>query len=215
MQSLNRLNRLLTNSDRAEYKPTIDLMFKLCPEMMSRKIPEANVQQAFVFDTVTDLIKDDYKVLSVGCFEDTAFTAMVEYGYDVVGIDPETNVSLRDFTEACTELYDIIFATSVIEHVKDDEQFIRDICSLLKEGGVAILTTDFRDDYTPTMALPATDERFYTQKDLIERLPAQLEKYNCALLGTPDWRGNPDFVYQGHNYSFATFVFQKHLATNV
>ena len=43
------LNRILTNQDRELYKPLIEKMFEVCPEMMSRKISEANVQQAFAF----------------------------------------------------------------------------------------------------------------------------------------------------------------------
>lgn len=89
------------------------------------------------------------------------------------------------------------------------EQFISEICQLLKPGGYGILTTDFREDYTLTMPLPYTDLRFYTSKDLGVRLYSVLEKNGCDLVNSSSWNGEPDFHYQGHDYSFATFVFRK------
>lgn len=204
------LNRLLTNEDRKEYQPTIDLMWNLCPDMMSRKIPEANVQQAFVLKAVVDLYSEHDDVLSVGCYEDTAFASLVEYGYNIQGIDPADNgMNLEDFYKTSPAQYNIIFSTSVIEHVVDDELFIDHICKLLKPGGYAVLTTDFRNDYNPNMLLPYTDVRFYTKIDLSVRLAAILEGNNCSYVGKTDWNGEPDFLYQGHTYSFATMVFRK------
>lgn len=203
-------NRLLTDNARKEFQPTIDLMWNLCPDMMSRKIPEANVQQAFVFKAVVDFYSPFDSILSVGCFEDTAYASLVEYGYDIIGIDPMIDGStLDDFFKTSPTQYNIIFSTSVIEHVKDDEQFIDEICKLLKPGGYAILTTDFRNDYTPSMPLPYTDVRFYTEKDLSSRLESVLERNGCSYVGDADWTGKPDFLYQGHKYSFATLVFRK------
>jgi SAM-dependent methyltransferase len=204
------INRLLTDSDRDKYKPTIDLMFKLCPEMMARKISEANVQQAFVFDTFANVFHEDGSSLSIGCFEDTAFASLVEYGYEIVGIDPVINHSLHDYYISNSEKrFNVIFSTSVIEHVENDEQFIDEICKLLAPGGTAILTMDFRNDYTPGMPLPYSDVRFYTENDLRFRLGRIIYANDCEFVGSPNWQGEPDFLYQGHTYSFATMVFKR------
>jgi len=53
-------------------------------------------------------------------------------------------------------------------------------------------------------------DRFYTKKDLTERLPKILEKNDCSLFDEPHLEEPPNFLYQGHTYSFATFVFMKH-----
>ena len=46
-----RYNRILDDAARGVYAPIIEVLFALAPEMMSRKIAEANVQQGFVLDT--------------------------------------------------------------------------------------------------------------------------------------------------------------------
>jgi len=211
------LNRILTNTDRKEFESLIDKMFEYCPETMSRKIPEANVQQAFALDYVLKLLllsPDDLSILCVGSYEDTALETLQKMGYSVIPIDPAINMDLASFRRSVTlnevpDTFDIIFSVSTIEHVKDDEGFIDDICNLLSPGGIAILTCDFKNDYKVGDPLPATDVRFYTKYDLLERLPKILENNNCTLFDEPELDDPPDFLYQGHTYSFATYVFQK------
>jgi len=205
------LNRILTDYDRKQFEPLIKIMFELCPETMSRKISQANVQQAFALDYILKLsaFRDDLKMLCVGSFEDTASETLVKMGYDVVNIDPAINMNLATFRKSTDEKFDIIFSVSVIEHVVNDGEFIDDICNLLDESGIAILTCDFKDDYKVGEPLPATDVRFYTKEDLIIRLPKVLKRNKCSLFDEPYLDDPPDFLYQGHIYSFATFVFRK------
>ncbi len=203
-------NRLLTNVAREEYKPVIDDMFELSSEMMNRKISEANVQQAYVFDCVSYLINDSKEVLSVGCFEDTAYDCLIRDGWKVVGIDPDVDGNTLDsFYNNINHQFDIVFSTSVLEHVKDDELFIKQVCNLLKPGGYAILTVDFLDSYKPGDSLHATAIRFYTNNDLNVRLRSIIEKQNCHYTCEPNWSGESDFWYQGHTYSLATMIFRK------
>ncbi len=206
------LNRILTNKDRKEFEPLIEKMFELCPETMSRKIPEANVQQAFALDYILKLLafgQEGISMLCAGSFEDTASESLVAMGYPVMNIDPAINMDLSAFRKSTGQKFDVIFSVSVIEHVRNDEEFIDDICHLLNLGGIAILTCDFRNDYKVGDTLPATDVRFFTKADLTERLPRVLDRNNCHLFDEPSWDAEPDFLYQGHTYSFATFVFRK------
>jgi len=205
-----KLNRLLTNEDREYYKPLIDKMKMLCPEMMSRKISLANVQQSFVLETVLGEIKlkPEAEILCVGSFEDTACEALKVMGVKVTEIDPDINMDLRTFVESSNKFFDLIFSTSVIEHVKDDTQFIKDICLLLKPKGLAILTYDFNNDYKEGDKLPYSDERFYTKLTL-GKFRTLIGKFFCKLVDNPDWDGEPDFTHDGCNYSFGTFVFRR------
>jgi len=214
-----RMNRLLRNADRKQYESLIEKMKKVCPETMSRKIENANVQQAFMLHAVGDSMQKNYSgreldILCVGSFEDTAYETLQALDITVHGIDPETDIDLATFKEEVKDLddvpreFDVIFSTSVIEHVKDDDSFIRDICSLLKEGGVGILTCDFNDSYKDGDKLPYSDERFYTLKDF-ERFEEILKDNNCKLVGEADWSGEPDFEHDGCKYSFAIFTFEK------
>jgi SAM-dependent methyltransferase len=202
-------NRILVDIDRKLLQDRIELMFKYAPDMMSRKITEANVQQAFILDTVLELSGKDASILCVGSFEDTVMETLVKLGYDVFGIDPTINFSLEQYFIDTSKKYDIIFATSVIEHVEDDERFLSCICDMLKSNGLGIITCDFNNEYVPGAPVPATVVKQYTKYDLEDRLPRILRDYKCSLYGQYDWNAKPDFIYQGHLYSFATFVFQR------
>lgn len=206
------MNYLLNDKMREFYKPAIDILFEECPTEMARKIPEANVQQAFVYSAVAEIADKSTSILSVGAYEDTAFLTLNRSGYNIFGIDPVWGHSLDDWYwhGKGEHRYDIIFSTSVIEHVENDELFIEQICKMLKVGGIGILTCDFRDDYKEGDPKPGEDQRLYTTYDLCVRLSKILEDNGCKLTNEPDYSGEPDFTYGIYKYSFATFVFHKH-----
>jgi glycosyltransferase involved in cell wall biosynthesis/SAM-dependent methyltransferase len=208
------LNRILDNNARALYAPAIRKITELVPLTMAKKIPEANVQQGFVFDTVLRFLKNyrSPKILCVGSYEDTGAMSLKRLGIDLEGIDPVLNYYLQEYVNkpgVVKGSYDIIFSTSVIEHDPDDESFVRCINELLAPGGVAIITCDYKDQWKPGDPKPAVDARFYTQHDLRNRLPAIMK--GCVLVDEPQWDcPNPDFNYLGkYQYTFATFVVRK------
>jgi len=207
-------NRILDNAARIQYKSVIDTLFKLQPEMMSRKILEANVQQAFVLDTVQKFASryTSPKILCVGSYEDTAAAGLKGLGYQIEEIDPLLNCDLDTYFRRPATVkgsYDIIFSTSVLEHVKDDELFMTQVAELLAPGGSAILTCDYNDQYKPGDPIPREDLRLYTQNDLKQRILPLLK--DCSLVDEPQWVcPNPDFTYAGcYRYTFATLVFEK------
>jgi len=207
-------NRILDNTARIQYKSVIDDLFKLQPDMMSRKILEANVQQAFVMDTVQKFAWrfTSPKILCVGSYEDTAAAGLKHLGYAIEEIDPVLNCDLNAYFHKPSTVkgsYEIIFSTSVLEHVQDDELFMSQIAELLAPGGTAILTCDYNDQYKPGDPIPREDVRLYTQNDLKQRILPLLK--GCSLVDEPQWVcPNPDFTYAGYyRYTFATLVFQK------
>ena len=208
------LNRILDDEARQLYKPAEQKLFELVPKTMSKKIGRANVQQAFVFDTVFRHL-DKYsnpKLLCVGSYEDTASMALQRMGYEVEDIDPMINYFLQEYyTKPSTfkNSYDIVFSTSVIEHDPDDESFIKCVSGLLKPGGVAVITCDYKDGWKPGDLKPEVDARFYTKTDLEKRLLSNIP--DCELVDSPQWDcANPDFNYLGkYQYTFATFVIRK------
>jgi SAM-dependent methyltransferase len=207
------LNRVLDDRARALYQPAIEQLFRVAPQMMARKIAAANVQQAFVLDTVLKLLAGlrAPRVLCVGAFEDTASAGVKAAGYAVEEIDPALNWDLDAFfrrPETRKGSYDVVFSTSVIEHVKDDELFVAEIADLLAPGGHAVLTCDFKEGWRPGEPVPREDFRFYTAADLGERLLRAMP--GCRLADRPDWaHGPPDFSYAGIPYVFATLVVRK------
>lgn len=210
----NVFNRILDNNARLLYKPAIKKLEELVPLTMAKKISEANVQQAFVFDTVYRLSANykNSKILCVGSYEDTAAMSLKRLGFEVEEIDPVLNYYLQEFFSKPTTIknsYDIIFSTSVIEHDPDDESFIKCIEGLLAPQGIAILTCDYKDGWQPGEPKPDVDARFYTKYDLTTRLLSYIPE--CKLIDKPHWEcKNPDFNYLGkYQYTFATFVIQK------
>lgn len=208
------LNTILDNKAREIYKPAIDTLFKLVPKTMAKKIAEANVQQAFVFDTVHRFIHqyNDPKLLCVGSYEDTASMSLKKMGYKVEEIDPMLNYYLQEYiTKPAVKKrsYDIIFSTSVIEHDPDDKSFIECIYELLAPNGMAIITCDYKDGWKQGELKPDVDARFYTKEDLEKRLLSYMP--NCTLVSQSQWDcSNPDFFLAGkYNYTFATFVVRK------
>ncbi len=207
-------NRILDNKARELYNPAINFLVNNFPKLIAKKIPEANVQQAFVFDTAVRLSNnfEQPRLLAVGSFEDTAVEALKLLNYKVCDIDPIFNYDLAEYItkpNVHAETFDIIVSTSVIEHVEDDEQFVNDISHLLIKGGFAILTCDYNDQYKPGDDIPEVDFRFYTQLDLKERLIKAIP--DCELIDTAQWDcEHPDFFYlEKYNYTFASFVFKK------
>lgn len=205
------MNIILNDSWRENLRPVVGHLIEVCPEMMSRKIFAANVQQAFTYSKTKELAGEFSRILSVGSFEDTAYETLHKEGYDIIGIDPVVNMGLAEFFRQNNGInyFDIIFSTSVIEHVEDDERFIDEICKLLKPVGYGILTCDFRDDWKEGNPKPIEDFRLYTEYDMMERLRSVLKRNNCDLVDEIDYSGNPDFSYGVFQYSFATYVFRK------
>lgn len=210
----NAFNRILDNDARLLYSPAIKKLEELVPRTMAKKLREANVQQAFVFDTVYRLSANykKPKILCVGCYEDTAAMSLKRLGFEIEEIDPVINYYLQEFYSKPTTLknaYDIIFSTSVIEHDPDDESFIKCIEGLLAPQGIAIITCDYKDGWQPGEPKPDVDARFYTKNDLTTRLPSYIPQ--CSLIDEPQWEcEHPDFNYLGkYQYTFATFVIEK------
>lgn len=208
------LNRILDNTARELYSPAIAKLTELVPKAMSKKIAEANVQQAFVFDTVYRHLSryESPKLLCVGSYGDTASMGLLKMGYMVEEIDPMLNYSLQEFFTKPTTLknsYEIIFSTSVIEHDPDDESFIKCISELLAPGGMAVITCDYKEGWQPSEPKPKGNARFYTRQDLKNRLLPIMS--NCQLVDEPQWDcPKPDFIYLGkYQYAFATFVVLK------
>jgi predicted ATP-grasp superfamily ATP-dependent carboligase len=206
------MNKLLNKKEFANYQNALELLRTHCPEMFSRKIPEANIQQAFTLQTTLDLVPTNSNILSAGCWEDTATETLKKVGYDVIDVDPQINTDLKTYFDQHPEIHgnlDAVVSTSVIEHVEKDEEFIDCICKLIKSGGYGIVTMDYNNGYlNGGVSKPVEDVRLYTEYDLRIRLNSVLEENNCELLEA-NYEGENDFCYCGHWYTFATFVFKK------
>jgi hypothetical protein len=207
------MNKLLNQKEFANYQDAIKQMQELTPEMLSRKIPTAIIQQAFTLQTAKDLVPVGSTVLSAGSWEDNATEVLKLIGYNVIDVDPQINSDLKTWFDQHPESHgnlDGVVSTSVIEHVEKDEEFIDCICKLLKKDAYGIVTMDYHNGYlNGGISKPNEDFRLYTEYDLRIRLNSILEENECELLEADYSGDNADFEYAGHWYTFATFVFKK------
>jgi len=201
-------NVILNDAYRRKHANTIQYFYQKFPTLMQRKIAEANIQQAWMYDKILEFANFDSNVLCVGNHEDTAYYALRSKMPNLIGIDPLFDYDLASYRQQTSQKFDVVFSTSVIEHVLDDELFISDMCEMLNDTGVGIITCDFNDDY-PRVPKPLVDVRLYTSSDLTVRIPAILKQHNCVVLGDFEYHNNVDFHYEGCNYGFATLVFRK------
>lgn len=206
-------NKLLDDSARGAYIEALNDLAVLAPDILSRKIPRANIQQAFALDAARRLALKfpAPRILAIGSYEDTAVASLKALGYRVDEIDPQVNgTDLEGFYRAkgAGIAYDIVLCVSVLEHVADDENFVRQAAALLSPSGYAIFTVDFSNRYPETGQRPAADHRLYTSRDLTDRLMAVLP--GCCLIDRPHWdEGAEDFEYEGCRYAFATWTFTR------
>lgn len=70
----------------------------------------------------------------------------------------------------CTKLpektFSVVVAVEVLEHVKDDESFVRNVASVLKPGGTFVMTTP-NGDFIP---VPYPDHQRHYRKNQLEQL---------------------------------------------
>jgi SAM-dependent methyltransferase len=205
-----KLNTILTDDMRIHYNAQIMATKKLCPVEFFRKIPRANVQQAFIKDVFEKYAKNCQRFLCVGSYEDTAYLSLQKEGFIIEGIDPVLNRNLDEHFKFWNNTlpYDIIFSVSVIEHVKNDSEFVFKIANMLAPGGYAIFTMDFLSDWKESDPLVSCDCRFYTTKYILERIIPFMPY--CEMVDFYDWdKYQPDFDFKKFRYSFATLVLRK------
>jgi len=93
------------------------------------------------------------RVLDAPCGGEAALTrALIESGLDAQGADIDTQPQLH-LAEAFTKVnldqplpwpgrtFDAVFSTEGIEHLENHFSFLREVCRILKPGGLLILTT--------------------------------------------------------------------------
>ena len=116
--------------------------------------PELSVVQRAVLQRLPTLrLAPGARVLDAPCGGSAALTlALIEKGFQATGadVDPEAQIRLGNaFAKVDLNAvlpwpennFDAIFSTEGIEHLENHFSFLREMCRILKPGGILVLTT--------------------------------------------------------------------------
>lgn len=148
-----------------EKKPITKYPFRLCSYLFSRF-----------------KMKKGHKILDAGCGRGDFSDAFKKIGLDACGIDiKDCNFELDRFPFK-DSTFDIVFSKSVIEHLKNPENFSKEIFRILKPGGrIIIMTPDwksqcliFYDDYTHVRPYTKTGLEDFLKASCFKNVKAEI-----------------------------------------
>jgi 2-polyprenyl-3-methyl-5-hydroxy-6-metoxy-1,4-benzoquinol methylase len=117
------------------------------------KQPELTVIQRAVLERAAALgLAAGARILDAPCGSGALAAALAERGFATVGADVDTEaaamlgpafsqVNLNESLPWKEQSFDAVFSTEGIEHLENHFSFLREICRILKPGGVLLLTT--------------------------------------------------------------------------
>jgi len=143
---------------------------------------------------ILSLIPKNSKILDFGCGSGTLSFYLSSCGYNLTGVDispavikiakksakqMKSNVklhTLKGFKRQMSKKYDLILCIEVIEHVKNDEQLLKEMRNCLKPGGYLYISTPSAN--APLYKLGLLNKfdkevghlRRYSTKNLIEKV---------------------------------------------
>jgi len=211
VRSGTRLNRLIRESERAEYFAALEKLQALAGKIVSQTEPDKVLVHAFVLDTVERFAKGrtEARILAIEAKNDPAVHSLRKLGYALEEIDSARNFSLDSFYYAPTtayQSYDIIFASTALDRAEDPEMFLAQVGDLLAPGGVAILACAFEPAYRDTKAGASHAQsglRVFHESDFRERFLPLLQ--GCKWADAPSWNSEPGSDFP----TYATLVIAK------
>jgi cyclopropane fatty-acyl-phospholipid synthase-like methyltransferase len=115
--------------------------------------PELTVIQRTVLQRAAALgLPAGARILDAPCGSGALATALAERGFSAVGADVDTEaaamlgpafsqVNLNESLPWKEQTFDAVFSIEGIEHLENHFSFLREMCRILKPGGVLLLTT--------------------------------------------------------------------------
>jgi cyclopropane fatty-acyl-phospholipid synthase-like methyltransferase len=117
------------------------------------KKPQLTVIQRAVLERAAALgLPAGARILDAPCGSGALAAALAERGFAAVGADLDTEaatilgpafskVNLNDSLPWKERTFDAVFSTEGIEHLENHFSFLREVCRILKPGGILLLTT--------------------------------------------------------------------------
>lgn len=182
------LRNLIRNESIFEIKIIENLLMSVfTTEITSTELVSDNpVHQRLLYPYVkaTDYVKGN--LLEIGCGEGRGIELLLTKADHYTGIDKNKgiienlskkfpsaafiNANIPPMRELADNSFDSIVSFHVIEHIKDDGLFVKEIHRLLKPGGVALLVT-------PNIKLSLTRNPWHIREYTAEQFSALMNQY--------------------------------------
>jgi 2-polyprenyl-3-methyl-5-hydroxy-6-metoxy-1,4-benzoquinol methylase len=107
-----------------------------------------------LFRIMSPYLKPSSTVLDFGCGEGAFSQRLIDAGMIVDGVDINTaqtkaehrnrfelDLNTADITSIIKEKYDVVVAMEILEHIHNPWKYLNDCKSVLKEGGIIVLST--------------------------------------------------------------------------
>jgi SAM-dependent methyltransferase len=215
------LSRFLQPSDVASLSDRLQALVEdrfaaRSPQHTARKIEYTTVLEALEQMSLERPLKEVIDIGGAGSPLPLMVQDTLGLRYPPPVIDPEigNGTDLHGYLQLNPRLCDVVLCISVIEHVKDEHQFLYDLSQLVAPGGWLILTMDAvnQGSGTPdTYHFHWMRERIYGYNDR-ERVRNTLRLWNLHLWGPSGCQLVSDVAPTEplvHDYSFFSLVFQK------
>ena len=179
---------------------------------------EAHYDWLCLLEYYRDSIAPDGTVLEIGASETNLTRELAHYCGQLIGVElfPERTPSGFDNIQYITgdwqslssvvkpQSIDFAVASHVIEHVPDDSKAIEELYTVLKPGGMAVLTTPNRrrlarvliELFTGKRKFPFWEhQREYIEEDLVALIESSRFEEYCIVPRVLGLHGGPLFVY--------------------
>ncbi len=124
------------------------------PDYNGIKVMAAYGLHSDIFRLLNPYLKEGMHILDFGCGQGAFSQRLVDAGMVVDACDINTeqikarvnkkitlDLNSTEITDSITEKYDVVIALEIIEHLENPWKYLRDCISLLKSGGIIVLST--------------------------------------------------------------------------
>jgi 2-polyprenyl-3-methyl-5-hydroxy-6-metoxy-1,4-benzoquinol methylase len=131
------------------------------PDYNGIKVLAAHGLHSDIFEIIKPYLKEGMHILDFGCGEGAFSQRLIDAGMIVDGCDINTDqikacvnkkitldLNKNDIQDSITGKYDMVLAVEIIEHIENPWKYLSDCLSVLKEGGIIVLSTPNISSFT-------------------------------------------------------------------
>lgn len=124
------------------------------PDYNGIKVLAAYGLHSDIFKLLNPYLRKDMRILDFGCGQGAFSQRLIDAGMVVDGCDINTDqikagvnkkitldLNSTVITDLITDKYDMVIAVEIIEHLENPWKYLKDCISVLKDGGIIVLST--------------------------------------------------------------------------